>query len=304
MDVELSPGSAHPTLRFPGRDLTTQLRADGPYDVAMMVLERWADGDVVLVDRRFDCGKTDSYRLADAQRDRLRLTGPVTAQGVDTNGNGLFDRLKVTAQFETDVAGLEYWCAAGVSDEAYRYEEQVGFRCAVGAGINTIEFLFDGTKIGATSAGGELTLDLDVSGPMDALVKSRYFSLGRINPSNFEGALPDTASPSLIVTASPNTLWPPDHRMVEIIPEIRVTDDRDVAPVVRLESIVIDQGEGGRGDGHTSPDVRVENGRIWLRAERNGNGERTYWITWSATDKAGNRVESPALVRVPHDRSQ
>ena len=118
--------------------------------------------------------------------------------------------------------------------------------------------------------------------------------------------------PAISFTVSPDTLWPPNHKMVLISVEITVSDNCDPDPVVELESITMNEGEetdtfdpeydSTVGDGHTVDDIQVdEDGNIYLRAERAGTGSgRIYTISYAAVDASGNRATASATVTVPH----
>ena len=57
------------------------------------------------------------------------------------------------------------------------------------------------------------------------------------------------------------------------------------------------------GDGNTTNDIQIENGNIFLRAERSGLGTgRVYTITYKATDASGNSAQDSATVTVPHNQ--
>ena len=133
------------------------------------------------------------------------------------------------------------------------------------------------------------------------------------NNDFYVGFLPtDVTPPDLAVSVEPDLIWPPDHRYVEILPSITVSDDQDPSPVVVLESVTIfeDAKVGGFdpssgwvvGAGHTENDVVVTpEGRVFVRAERSGTGSgRTYVISYRATDAAGNSATASAEVFVPH----
>lgn len=115
----------------------------------------------------------------------------------------------------------------------------------------------------------------------------------------------DTEPPTISLTLAPDTLWPPDHKMVEIIPHITVSDNQDPSPLVSLESVTSSEPDDapGAGDGHTTGDIDItQDGKIFLRAERDGKGSgRFYVITYSATDASGNKSYASAIVTVPHD---
>jgi hypothetical protein len=123
----------------------------------------------------------------------------------------------------------------------------------------------------------------------------------------------DTTPPDLELVATPNILWPPNHKMVEITIELTVSDAVDPSPDVHLTSITMNEGDKTNaydpahdntlGDGNTLNDIQVDDdGRIYLRAERSGTGiGRIYTITYIAVDYSGNATEESVTVTVPHD---
>ncbi|MBE9008944.1 hypothetical protein IQ250_01785 [Pseudanabaenaceae cyanobacterium LEGE 13415] len=113
--------------------------------------------------------------------------------------------------------------------------------------------------------------------------------------------LNDDADPLLSVTASPAQLWPPNHRLVPIQVIIQTSDDSGIPPTVRILSVTANEPINGRGDGNTDYDYEITaDGRVFLRAERSGNGnERIYTLTYQATDNAGNVTLATTTVRVP-----
>jgi len=125
----------------------------------------------------------------------------------------------------------------------------------------------------------------------------------------------DTTPPEISVSVSPDTLRPPNHKMVLINLDIMASDncDSDLDLTVVLISITMDEGDdtdtyhpdydSTLGDGHTTNDIQVINGDIYLRAERSGKGDgRIYEITYEVTDASGNSTTATAQVTVPHDR--
>jgi len=121
----------------------------------------------------------------------------------------------------------------------------------------------------------------------------------------------DTTPPEISLVVEPNVLWPPNHKMVEIVPTLTVYDNCDESPEVILLSITMDEGnetntydpmyDNTLGDGHTVDDIQVDAGRMWLRAERSGKGDgRVYYITYRAVDGEGNYADAMATVIVPH----
>jgi hypothetical protein len=119
----------------------------------------------------------------------------------------------------------------------------------------------------------------------------------------------DTTAPDISVTVSPDTLWPPNHKMVNITATVTVSDICDTVPIVVLTSVTSNEPDNaiGIGDGNTINDIQgavtgTEDYEFQLRAERAGTGDgRVYTITYTATDASGNSASADATVVVPHD---
>jgi hypothetical protein len=117
----------------------------------------------------------------------------------------------------------------------------------------------------------------------------------------------DTTPPEMTVTLSPNTLWPPNHRLVNVDASVSATDRCGDASVV-LVSVVSNEDDNSLGDGDTPNDIRganrlTEDYSFQVRAERSGEGDgRVYSVTYRATDESANSTELVAEVHVPHDR--
>jgi hypothetical protein len=128
----------------------------------------------------------------------------------------------------------------------------------------------------------------------------------------------DTTPPEISVTVSPDTLWPPDHKMVDIVATVTVSDICDAAPSVVLTSVTSSEPDNAQGkpwdsqdntsgDGNTVGDIQgagigFEDYEFQLRAERAAKGDgRVYTITYTTTDASGNSASASATVVVPHD---
>jgi uncharacterized protein DUF11 len=118
----------------------------------------------------------------------------------------------------------------------------------------------------------------------------------------------DTIPPTIVGSAAPNVLWPPDHQMVAIDASVAVSDVCDPNPTFVLTSITSSEPDNGTGDGDKPNDIQgAEYGTadtaFLLRAERSGLGPgRIYTITYTASDRAGNTTPLQLQVVVPHDR--
>jgi hypothetical protein len=99
------------------------------------------------------------------------------------------------------------------------------------------------------------------------------------------------------VTASPNSLWPPNHKMVLVTLNYTVSDDCDAAPV---GTISVKSNEG------TASDWKVlDTHHVNLLADRAGNGNgRIYTITISYKDSLGVSSSATVTVTVPHDQGK
>ena len=113
------------------------------------------------------------------------------------------------------------------------------------------------------------------------------------------------------VTANPSTLWPPNHKMVNITINAEVKDVSGL-PVTLSATIASNEPQNGLGDGETAPDwtepvIDQQTGviKLKLRAERSGSGNgRIYTVTITATDASGNASTALVEILVPHDKGR
>ncbi len=103
-------------------------------------------------------------------------------------------------------------------------------------------------------------------------------------------------------TASPNLLWPPNHKFVPITIS-GIVNPAGGAVTITVTSIFQDEPVQSPGSGNTSPDATgVGTGSPSVRAERDGNGDgRVYHINFTATGASGSCTGS-VTVGVPHDQ--
>jgi YVTN family beta-propeller protein len=103
-------------------------------------------------------------------------------------------------------------------------------------------------------------------------------------------------------TASPNLLWPPNHKLVPI--QISgVPDPGGPAATVTVTSIFQDEPVHSPGSGNTGPDgTGVGTSTPSVRAERDGGGDgRVYHIFFTASANGGSCMGA-VTVGVPHDQ--
>ena len=115
----------------------------------------------------------------------------------------------------------------------------------------------------------------------------------------------DTTPPMIrSIVATPNILWPPNHKLRPIRVVVRASDA--CGPVSwRITDITSNEAEG-LGDGNTSPDwVICGPHKTLLRAERSGQGTgRVYTLNIEVSDESQNTINSTVQVVVPHDRGR
>ena len=113
----------------------------------------------------------------------------------------------------------------------------------------------------------------------------------------------DEVAPTLSVSVSPGTLFPPNHKYVDVEATVVASDDFDPSPTVTLLSVTSNEPDDapGGGDGNTTNDVViVDDDSFRLRAERDENASgRVYTVTYEATDACGNSTTASATVTVP-----
>ena len=115
----------------------------------------------------------------------------------------------------------------------------------------------------------------------------------------------DTTVPVITdLTASPDVLWPPNHKMVQVTVSAAVADNCDSNPMAKIVSIISNEPENGTGDGDTPSDWEITGDlTVNLRAERSGIGDgRLYTITVQCIDACGNSSIQDVIVTVPHDK--
>jgi hypothetical protein len=108
------------------------------------------------------------------------------------------------------------------------------------------------------------------------------------------------------VTANPNIIWPPNHKMVQVTVDVLASDNCDTEPACKIVSVSSSEPVDGLGDGDTSPDWKITGDfTVNLRAERSGTGNgRVYTITVECTDNYENSSTETVDVTVPHDKGK
>ena len=119
----------------------------------------------------------------------------------------------------------------------------------------------------------------------------------------------DTQPPTIAASVSPDRLWPPNHKLVDIAASVVVSDVCNPSPTFVLTSVTSNEPDNGTGDGDTVNDIQgaalnTPDIAFKLRAERAGNGNgRVYTVKYTASD-GYNATQATDAVVVPHDNQQ
>ncbi len=156
--------------------------------------------------------------------------------------------------------------------------------------------------------------------PGEAYTASQPFSTVNLVPRTYVAlliaVLPDSgleltlASANLTVvnqppvctgaSASPNRLWPPNHKL-QPVAVLGVTDPDGDPVTVTVTAILQDEPSNAAGDGNTCPDGSgIGTGSPSVLAERQGSGDgRVYHLLFQASDGRGGTCTGEVTVCVP-----
>jgi hypothetical protein len=189
-EASLSAGQQSIRLRFRVDEIREYLESNGPWIVGdVRLLWKTATGRDVLLDRATDLGLTNVYSVEQLQRPVTTFLEGIVEQAMDTDGNGLFDRLQATMRVETRRAGSYTWSATLRAPDSAPLDVSVG-RGSLPVGISDIGFVFDGNAIGSSGRDGPyILLDAGIYGPPDAAaLQSVPAETRRYSASQFEGS--------------------------------------------------------------------------------------------------------------------
>jgi len=113
----------------------------------------------------------------------------------------------------------------------------------------------------------------------------------------------DAAPPQVTCSVNETTVWPPDHRLIDVGFSYAPTENCDPNPAIRISVTSNEPGMFSPAAAFIEDPAGKVTG-LRLRAERKEDGDgRVYLIKMIATDKAGNSASVCSALTVPHDRS-
>jgi hypothetical protein len=162
-------------------------------------------------------------------------------------------------------------------------------------------FVHYGTELETLLGIGEV---LDIAMPLGGhLVTLRVTdNAGATDTDTVQLAVVDTTPPEISVEVDPSSLWPPNHKLVDVFASV-VAEDICSEPAVVLTSVTSSEpGHPRRGGDIRDAEVGTADFEMKLRASRRGNGPgRTYTLVYTATDSSGNESSATGTVEVPHN---
>jgi len=192
-----------------------------------------------------------------------------------------------------------------LGEDAYTYvfDGQIGYLDYALANTNLFSMV-TGTTVWYINADEPDLIDYDMTFKQDAqdlLYAPDPFRSSDHDPVIVGLKVCELVPPSISVSASPDTLWSPNHKYVEVEATVVVSDNWDPNPIVTLISVTSNEPDDGENDGNSIDDiVIVDNFHFLLRSERSALGTgRIYTITYQVTDACGNSTIQFATVLVP-----
>jgi hypothetical protein len=111
----------------------------------------------------------------------------------------------------------------------------------------------------------------------------------------------DATPPTVVCTVSPNSLWPPNKKMIPVNVSVTVSDFLSgPAGFILVSAVSNEPVPGGAIENFISGTTSTAG---LLRADRaGGKGGRVYTLTYKGSDVAGNMAVCSGTVLVPHDQ--
>jgi hypothetical protein len=205
------------------------------------------------------------------------------------------DVAPVTLGSVTPAANANGWNNSNVTISFNSTDNETG-----GTGVREIDVSWNGAQSGSSViAGASGTVNIAAEGTTTVT----YFGVdnaGNVESAKFLAVKIDKTPPFITgLPASDCTLWPPNHKLVQIA-TVNAMDS-----LSGLSSFDVSGTSSEPADAN-GPDVVVtgealQPKAVQLRAERLGTGTgRLYTITATAVDAAGNTATAKATCTVPH----
>lgn len=190
--VDLTQAYRTITLDFRGAAIRDQ-RIDGPFDVEIAVrepdsgqeLDHLRLGDRTSTHEAESGQRTRAYRHTDFEPfgwTAIRVTGRVSDEGVDSDGDGLFESLRVELEVELARTDVYEWHAT-LKDAHGTSIDWSRRKATLQAGTTTLDLVFEGKKIHRNGVDGPYSVEamgvFGVTGPnvvVSKAARTRFYS--------------------------------------------------------------------------------------------------------------------------------
>jgi hypothetical protein len=160
---------------------------------------------------------------------------------------------------------------------------------------------------GSLSVSNDLATGLCAVGSTKTVTFSATDTAGNTGSATSTITVVDSTAPSISsASASPSSLWSPNHKMVPVTVSVNVSDVCDPSVTCSITAVTSNEPQNGLGDGDTAPDWAITGAlTLDLRAERSGTGTgQVYTITVTCTDDSGNSSTETVTVTVPKSKGK
>ena len=154
-----------------------------------------------------------------------------------------------------------------------------------------LEFTWLTSSQAVHGASPTLTLPIGTT-RVDLWVRSEA---GLIDQDSVTITVRDTTAPTLAVAATPDSLFPPNGRMVPVTFDLAARDRCDAAPAVKLIAVTSGDPRADSDRNVAGAEIGTDDRSLSLRARRTA---RIYQVTYEAEDASGNRTLTTLAVPV------
>jgi hypothetical protein len=164
-----------------------------------------------------------------------------------------------------------------------------------GSGVNDITYSLSGAQTGSNVMPGN-TASVPIS--TEGVTTLNYFSTDNAGNQESEKSVTvriDKTPPTLLCSATPATLWPPNHKLVPVNLSVTVLDSLSGPGAFVLKSVTSNGNAAQEIEGFT---VGTSSTSGLLRADKGA----VYTFVYTGTDLAGNQGSCTVNVTVPHDQ--
>lgn len=164
--VQLKPGSSSADIFFDAKELRQKVGVDGPYQIDKVRFDWDPESEDIRPDPHViqdigSLGQTKPYKLSELQGPLIQTGHYISDRGIDTNGNGQFDKIEVTFEVISSIELPFTWNASlvpvsGLAPGAV--PPNAHNQGVLKPGVNTITLTFDVDSYGLNHIAGPYTL--------------------------------------------------------------------------------------------------------------------------------------------------